>query len=328
MQTVDIHTHLLNPNVSFNRLYDKVAIRLFGKRFGLNFELMKTNPYEAYITALIGSIKTSKYIKKSVLLPVDSKFDRSGKVVHRDPTVCSHSEDVLALSKRYPDLIIPFMSVNPNRSDALELLDSFYAQGARGVKFLQNYWEVDLSEKRLIPYYEKLAALKLPLTIHIGSEYSIASNRAYEGADMLRLPLEYGVKVIAAHVGAGQGSSMLRFWRNLSSNPKHFNQEYVEIMGLMERYDNLYADISAMLTPLKARVLRDLTQRGVEDRLLFGTDYPVVYSTLLSSYDLPLKRRWELEQVTNPLDRYTEAILEYFPKESSIYSNYQKLLID
>ena len=90
--------------------------------------------------------------------------------------------------------------------------------------------------------------------------------------------------------------------------------------------DNLYADISALLTIFKSRVLRDLTTRGVEERLLFGTDYPVVFSTIFCSYDLSFKKRLELSKIENPFDRYIEAILEYFPKESPIYSNYKKVL--
>ncbi|MBN2824796.1 MAG: amidohydrolase family protein, partial [Campylobacterales bacterium] len=125
--------------------------------------------------------------------------------------------------------------------------------------------------------------------------------------------------------GAGHNHSWVKFWQNFSTNPKHFNTEYLEIMALMERYTNLYADISAMLTPFKARVLRDLSQRGVEDRLLFGSDFPVVYSPLFTIYDLPLRKRWQLEHITNPLDRYVEAMLEYFPDTSPIYSNYKKL---
>jgi len=326
MQTVDMHVHLLNPNVKFDRFYDKMAVRLFGKSFGLDTKRASYDPYQAYVDTLIGSIQNSQYISRSVVLPVDSKFDREGREVHRDPTVCSHSEDVLVLAKAYPDLIIPFISVNPNRQDAIELIEEFHAKGARGMKFLQNYWEVDLNEKRLIPYYAKLVELDLPLIIHIGSEFSVDSNVHYERASMLRLPLECGVKVIAAHVGAGHNGDRLKFWQNLSCNPKYFNEEYLQIMEMMGRYENLYADISALLTPFKARVLRDLSQRGVEDRLLFGTDFPVVYSVLFNSYDLSLSKRWKLSKISNPLDRYMQTILEYFPKESPIYSNYQKLI--
>ncbi|MBN2824940.1 MAG: amidohydrolase [Campylobacterales bacterium] len=325
MQTIDIHTHLLNPNVTFNRLYDRVALKLFGRRFGMDLQLAQKSPYQAYINAFVGSIKSSKYIIRSVVLPVDSKFDTQGRAIHRDPTVCSHSQDVLALAKRYPDWVIPFMSVNPNRLDALERIEIYHAQGAKGMKFLQNYWEVDLNDKGLIAYYEKLIELDLPLIIHIGSEFSIASNKIYESSTMLRLPLETGVKVIAAHVGAGHNHNLIKFWQNFSTNPRHFNREYLEIMALMERYDNLYADISAMLTPFKARMLRDLSQRGIEDRLLFGTDFPVVYSPIFTIYDLPLQKRWKLEQIANPLDRYVETMLEYFPTSSPIYSNYKKL---
>jgi len=166
----------------------------------------------------------------------------------------------------------------------------------------------------------------LPLIIHIGSEFSIDSNPYYESAKMLQLPLDSGVKVIAAHVGAGHLGKWGYFWRNFSTKSKYLNQDYFQILKLLQKYDNLYADISALLTLFKARVLRDLTTREVEDRLLFATDYPVVFSTIFTTYDLSLKKRFELAKIKNPFDRYVEAILEYFPKESPIYTNYKKLL--
>ncbi|GEM_PF-4778695 len=34
MNAIDIHSHLLNPEVRFNRLYDKITIRFFTKKLG------------------------------------------------------------------------------------------------------------------------------------------------------------------------------------------------------------------------------------------------------------------------------------------------------
>ena len=33
MKTIDFHTHLLSKDVSFDRLYDKVALTIFAKSF-------------------------------------------------------------------------------------------------------------------------------------------------------------------------------------------------------------------------------------------------------------------------------------------------------
>ena len=78
---------------------------------------------------------------------------------------------------------------------------------------------------------------------------------------------------------------------------------------------------------MRAKVLRHLsTQNDIHHKLLFGTDFPVPFGTVLTSYDLPYAKRFELSRETNPFDRYAKAILEYFPAESPIYTNYTKLL--
>ena len=64
MQTIDIHTHLLSSDVKFNRFYDKVAIKFFGKKMGIDAKAMIENPYEAYIDAITNNTRASKYIKQ------------------------------------------------------------------------------------------------------------------------------------------------------------------------------------------------------------------------------------------------------------------------
>jgi predicted TIM-barrel fold metal-dependent hydrolase len=237
------------------------------------------------------------------------------------------NEDVLAVAASYPDHFIPFLSVNPRRTDALDRIDALVERGCRGAKFLQNYWGIDLNSERLIPYYEKLKQHKLPLIVHIGSEYIIQSYPKYERVEMLDLPLRSGVTVIAAHMGLGRFEHRLRAWRNLSKQPRHFDPDYFKLLEMLSQYQNLYADISAILAPLRARALRHLSeQKQVHEKILFGTDYPVPFTVRLNSYDLDSATRKRIARVDNPFDRYTAVMLEYFPADSAIYRNHQKLL--
>jgi hypothetical protein len=327
MKTVDIHTHLLSPQVRFDRLYDRLAVRWFGTRLGLESARLKDDPYGAYVRALTGSIRDSCYVQRTCLFGVDSRLDRQGGEIDRDPTVCATTEDVLAVAGDHPDLFIPFLSVNPRRPDALERLDQYVTRGCLGAKFLQNYWALDLHDEAFIPYYERLAAHGIPLIIHIGSEYSITSESRYEHIDMLDLPLACGVTVIAAHMGLGRIEHKLRLWRNLSRDPHHFDRDYFTLLHRLQHEPNLYADISAILVPFRARALRHLSeQRQIHAKLLFGTDYPVPFPTLLNSHDLPWSLRRQIGTIKNPFDRYTETLLEYFPAGNPIYQNYRKLL--
>jgi predicted TIM-barrel fold metal-dependent hydrolase len=327
MKTIDIHTHLLNPDVSFNRLYDKLAVGFFADGLGVEPAQLRANPYQTYIEAMAKSVKNSQIVDKACLFGVDACFDDRGQETARNKTVCAMNQDVLQVAAQYPDQFIPFFSINPKRPNALELIDEQVEKGCQGAKFLQNYWGIDLNEERWIPYYEKLKQHQLPLIIHIGSEYSISSHAAFERADMLNLPLATGVTVIAAHMGLGRFSHKLRPWRNLSKDPAYFDADYFRLLEMLKTHPNLYADISAILAPLRARALRHLSQQtSVHHKILFGTDYPVPFTVHYNSYDLDTKQRKTISRIENPFDRYAAVILAYFPEQSQIYQNYAKLL--
>ncbi|MCU7843141.1 MAG: amidohydrolase family protein [Candidatus Thiodiazotropha sp. (ex Monitilora ramsayi)] len=175
MKTIDIHTHLLNPNVSFNRPLDRFVLRFFAKRLGADYQRLREDPFNGYVEAMASAIRHSSSVDKTCLFGVDSRVDSKGQELHRDITVCASTEDVLSVSTRHPAQFIPFMSVNPRRPDALDLIDEYVERGCQGSKFLQNYWGVDLNNPTFIPYYEKLREQNIPVIIHIGPEYTIHS---------------------------------------------------------------------------------------------------------------------------------------------------------
>ncbi|MBL3589037.1 MAG: amidohydrolase family protein [gamma proteobacterium endosymbiont of Lamellibrachia anaximandri] len=327
MKTVDIHTHLLNPSVRFDRPLDRFIVRFFAKKLGVEVKRLKANPYSVYLESMARAISESQHLEKTCLFGVDSRVDHKGRDIHRDETVCASTEDVLAAAVHYPDSFIPFLSVNPDRPDALDLIDEYVERGCKGAKFLQNYWGIDLNNERFLPYYEKLKSNDIPLIIHIGCEYTIQSDPDYERLNMIELPLKSGVTVIAAHMGLGRPNYKFRFWRNLSRNPDFFDQDYYTLLEKLTVYDNLYADLSAILTPFKARSLRHISQQTMtHEKILFGTDFPVPFPIIFNTYDLDISTRLRINAMENPFDRYIEALLEYFPAGSAIYSNYQKVL--
>ncbi len=322
---IDFHTHLLGK-ASFGRLYDRVGIKLFGRRFGIDPELFRQDPYAAYTKALVSSANQSRHIRQIVLFGVDAVVDDLGNEVHRDPTVCAENDEVLRLHREHPELIIPFFSVNPMRPDALDRVDSLVAQGFRGAKFLQNYWGVNTREARYRPYFRKLAEHGIPLIVHVGSESSVRSVKACESLDMVRAPLDEGVSVVCAHMALSYEPT--KIFKAFRRAPRHYNEEYFQLLRLLRMEKNLYADLSAMLTPVRAKALRHVSeQKELHHKLLFGTDYPVPFTTLFNSYDLPLKRRLELGREGNVFDRYVGAMKEYFPLHSPIYEKNAKTLL-
>lgn len=332
MQTIDFHAHLLNPEVNFSRVYDKVAISLFAKKLGVDKNELLNRKYDAFVEAFINNIKTSKYVKKSVVLPVDAKVDLKGNELSRDKTVCSSNEDVLKEYTKYPNEIIPFFSVNPNREDSLDLIDKYVSQGFKGAKFLQNYWDIDINDKRYIPYFEKIKLYNLPIIIHTGSEHAIESNKMYEKIEVANSAIEIGCKVVLAHFGVNtiMEKRATKLLNNFSLESSKFGEDYFKTIEYLQSHENVYADLSAMIMNFRAKVIEDLAknQTQIHDKLLFATDFPVPFSIVFSHHSLGWKKRNELEKIRNPLDRNIEFFNQFFDENSCIYTNWQKLIKD
>ena len=330
MKTVDFHAHLLSPDLTFSRLYDKLALTLFAKKLGANKQALLSRKYDAYVESFVNNIKTSKYVEKSVVLPVDAVIDGKGDEISRDKTVCSSNDDVYKEYLKYPDEIIPFFSINPNRTDALDLIDKYVSLGFKGAKFLQNYWDIDINDKKYLPYFEKIRSYDLPIIIHTGSEYAVKSNPMYEGIEVSKQAIDTGCKVVLAHFGVNllMESKLTKLHNNFSFKTSNFGDDYFKTIDYLKKYENVCADLSAMIAFFRTKTIEDLAknQKHIHHKLLFGTDYPVPFSILLSYHSLSLSKRLELEKIENPLDRYIEFLNQYFNKESCIYTNWSKLL--
>ena len=325
IKTVDIHSHLLSADVKFDRFYDKLALAFFAKKFDINRRELIKNGFEGYKSNFARLIKSSNFVQKSVVFGVDAKFDESGNLVHKDKTVCASNEDVFAFYEQNPNEVVPFFSVNPNRKDALNLIEKYHKMGFKGGKLLHSYWETDLNDKRYEPYFRLLSELGLPLVIHVGDENSLASNKALESIEQLKSPLNLGCRIVCAHMGASSDGVLSMF----SRDPEKLGANYFTLLRWLREFDGLYADVSALLCINKARILPHLkTQTQIHDKILFGTDFPVPFSVILSSYDLPFCKRLTLNRIQNPLDRYVRAMSLYFGENSPIFSNYKKILGD
>ena len=323
IKTVDIHSHLLSADVKFDRFYDKLALAFFAKKFDINRSELIKNGFEGYKSNFARLIKSSNFVQKSVVFGVDAKFDDSGNLVHKDKTVCASNEEVFAFYEQNPNEVVPFFSVNPNRKDALNLIEKYHKMGFKGGKLLHSYWETDLNDKRYEPYFRLLSELRLPLVIHVGDENSLASNKALESIEQLKSPLNLGCRIVCAHMGASSDGAFTA----LSRDPEKFGANYFTLLGWLREFDGLYADVSALLCINKARILPHLkTQTQIHDKILFGTDFPVPFSVIFSSYDLSLRDRLALNRIQNPLDRYVRAMSLYFGENSPIFSNYKKIL--
>lgn len=167
-------------------------------------------------------------------------------------------------------------SVHPYRPDALERLEAARAGGALAVKWLPSSMNIDLRDRRCRPFFDRLAATRMPLVVHVGEERAIpgAGRGALGNPLQLRIPLGAGVRVIAAHA-ATLGEAVDTDRR--SAAPSAAFDLFARLMDEAAWRELLLADISAAFqSNRRLRVQRALLRRDDwHARLLHGSDHPL-----------------------------------------------------
>jgi predicted TIM-barrel fold metal-dependent hydrolase len=107
-----------------------------------------------------------------------------------------------------------------------------------------------------------MAEARLQLLAHTGGEHAVPIvNPKFADPKLLRLPLECGVTVIAAHCGTKSGAF----------DPDYFD----DWVALLREFPNLYGDISALVSLNRCTHLRDCLRNEIAPRILQGSDFPV-----------------------------------------------------
>lgn len=175
---------------------------------------------------------------------------------------CREANDtVLGLAERYPDRIIPFLSISPAAPDALDELRRGLDRGARGVGELNPYAQgVALDSVELRALADACAEAGIPLTIHMSEE----TGRFYFGKSTpplghyyefaLRVP---ELKLILAHWGGGL-----------------FFYELMPIVQAQLAHVTYDTAASPLLYPT-ARILPIAAQILDAGKFVYGSDYPL-----------------------------------------------------
>jgi uncharacterized protein len=157
---------------------------------------------------------------------------------------------VLGLAKKFPEFLAG-VSIHPARHDALDELERCLAGGAVLMKCLPNCQNIDPSDRRYRPFWERMASAGLPLLAHTGGEHTVPIvNPAFADPKLLRFPLECGVTVIAAHCATKSGAF----------DPDYFD----DWVAMLREFPNLYGDISAMVSLNRCGHLRDCLPRNID----------------------------------------------------------------
>jgi uncharacterized protein len=333
----DIHFHLAGV-CNGEHIYLSYEMRAQAVFVGLSALLLlkkgaATN--EAALEWATDVIAGSSKVDKIVALAMDWVYDDNHKP---DPTrihLWVSNDWVAEQAKKMGDRMYFGASVNPNRADACEELDRVSNMGAILIKLIPSSQDIDLMDEKHGPYFEKMKELNLPLLCHTGVEHTIPSagihvehtkpgaeandkKQALNSPSKLRGPLSYGVKVIAAHCA-------------LPMNKEEGEAAYEELRGLFNDYkENLYADVSAFFvpfSPFRKHLAERVTNELPQDRLILGSDFPMLPSALLGGYwsDMAIHEIVKYLLTDNPLDRNVMA-LQALGFQDCVFTNAEKVL--
>ncbi len=230
------------------------------RQLGIPASAFEGNLESIYVDHLAKLVRASS-MDAVVLLAHERVHDPDGTPREDLGSMFVPNDVVLGLAKTFPEFL-PGVSIHPARRDALDELERCLAGGAVLMKCLPNCQNIDHSDKRYRPFWERMAEAGLPLLAHTGGEHTVpVVNAALADPKLLRFPLECGVTVIAAHCATSSGA---------------FDRDYFDDwVEMLREFANLYGDISAMVSLNRCGHLRDCLRNDIAPRILHGTDFPV-----------------------------------------------------
>jgi uncharacterized protein len=270
-------------------------------------------------------ILKSKQVDNVVALAFDWVYV-NGKPSCEKSNLFISNDWVAEQASRMPEKMYFGASVNPNREDAIDELKRVKQLGAVLIKIIPSAQNIDLADATHKTFFDTMRELNLPLLCHTGVEHTIPPVDGIPGKNLLNKPaklvqaLECGVKVIAAHCA-------------LPIKKEDGEADYEELKKLFacDKYKELlYADIAAFFVPfrpLRAKMVEKVKNDLPHDRLILGSDFPMLPTTLLTGdiNNFTLDEVIELLFTTNPLDRNVIALRDMGFQEC-VFSNVEKIL--
>ena len=294
---IDGHVHFVGDGsnesgcwLRSSTLLDRIVEPIVKAQAGISKSSRQLGVDQAYEERLIGLIDDS-LLDAVLLLAMDYPYDEDGNCLKKKAKFYVPNDHVLGLAKKKAQ-IIPACSIHPARKNAIQELERCVEQGAKVLKLLPNCHNVDCSDTRYRFFWERLAKLNMPFLAHTGGEFSVpVLNAKFADPRILRLPLECGVKVIAAH-GAGKSG----LW----------DPDYTaDLLRMMDEFANLFTDNSALASPNRWRTIPALLDPKIQSRVIHGSDFPIPsgglgpwMGKLLSGADYSKSRK-----IKNPLER-------------------------
>ena len=297
---VDCHVHLAALPDGDNGCYispkmlKSPLFRFLFWKHGLSVDRPR-EANEKYLEDLLVELRASRHVQKAVMLGMDGVYDHNGRLNKTHTDFLISNDYVLKTAQAHPNELLAGVSINPQRRDAIDEVHRCADAGAVLVKVLPNAKQFDPANPNYKPFYRALAERKLPFLSHVGYEFSlIGKDQSVGDPERLRVPLDEGATVIAAHACS---YGLILYEKFLPT-----------LRDLVNRYPNFYSDISALTLPNRFRMLLHLRNYPeVHERLLFGTDYPLSVFHIAAWGRVAFGTLRKMMQTKNRFDRQVEV---------------------
>jgi len=263
---LDFHVHIVGTGASGTGCWLRVSgwhrplAAVMLRHVGMAPDAFERNFDALYVEHLLAQMRSSS-LGAALILAHDEVYEAGGRKMEGVGSFYVPNDYVLDLASRY-DAFLPAVSIHPARPDAMDELERCLERGAAAMKCLPNCHNIDCNNPKYRRFWERMAEAGLPLLAHTGGEHTVpVVNADYANPSVLRLPLECGVNVVAAHCATKSGLT----------DPEYF----FDLLAMFRSHPNLYGDVSAFNVPLRGRHVRKCLEPGVVERMIHGSDYPV-----------------------------------------------------
>jgi len=176
------------------------------------------------------------------------------------------NEEVAELAHRNSDVAIPFASVNPHRGkEGVEMAKRLIRDHkVKGFKFHPSVQEFFPNDRLAYPLYEVIAEAKLPALFHTGQTGVGAGTPGGGG-----IKLKYSHPMLLDDVAADFPDLPI-----VLAHPSFPWQE--EALSVATHKPQVYIDLSGWSPKYFPPILVQYANTLLKDKILFGSDYPVI----------------------------------------------------
>ncbi|HXG94398.1 MAG TPA: amidohydrolase family protein [Blastocatellia bacterium] len=176
------------------------------------------------------------------------------------------NDEVADVVKKYPRQFVGFASVDPWKGKrAIEEMERAIRElGLIGAKFHPGLQAFYPNDRQFYPLYEKIAELGIPALFHTGTNGLGAGRPGGMG-----VRLDYSRPIYLDHVAADFPELTI-----IGAHPAWpWHEEMLAIIG---HKSNVFMDLSGWSPKYIPKVIMDEARTRLQDRILFGSDYPFI----------------------------------------------------